>query len=153
MLVRKQIMNNTYFNDAEVPLTLQLLKTVVKRAWTRKDGNINRPSLLHAMDRLTPFAMLDLNEDQVSFLNDEQDLLTKASLVSVDDLRGHRNKMKISIPTKAEEFMLMLKRYANLLYVIFTETCTFFKALVKVIRALKEYSREARKKMSLATKG
>ena len=120
MIVQKYIIANTYFDDADVPLTYQLLKMVMKRAWTGKDGNINRPSLMHAMDGLSPFIMLDLNEYQVAVLNDEQDLLNTASLVCVTDLRGQRNKINISIPAEADKFMLMLKRYANLLYSVFT---------------------------------
>ena len=98
IIVQKHIMSNTYFDEAEVPLTLQLIKMIVKRAWTGKDGNINRPSLIHAMEGLTPFAMLDLNEDQVAHINDELDLLNRASQVSVADLRGQRSKLEISIP-------------------------------------------------------
>ena len=85
MLVQKYIIAHAYFDDADVPLTMQLLKTVVKRSWTGKDGNINRPSLLHAMDGLTPFSMLDLNEDQAASLNDEHDLINKSSMVSFAD--------------------------------------------------------------------
>ena len=72
MIVQKYIMANTYFDDADVPLTSQLLKMVMKRACTGKDGNINRPFLMHAMDGLSLFTMLDLNEYQVALLNDEQ---------------------------------------------------------------------------------
>ena len=49
--------------------------------------------------------------------------------------------------------MLMLKRYGNLLYTVFLDTCPLFKAIMEVIRALREYSREARKCMTLSTKG
>ena len=126
---------------------------VMKRAWTGKDGNINRFSLLHAMGGLSPFTMLDLNEDQVALLNDEQDLLKTASLVSISDLRVQRNKIKISILAEAKKFMVMLKRYANLLYAVFTETCPLFEALLEVICTLREFSREARKRMTMSTKG
>ena len=146
-------MANTYFDDADVPLTSQLLKMVMKRAWTGKDGNINRTSLMQAMDGLYQFTMLDLNEDQVALLNDEQDLINTTSLVSIANLRGQQNKIKISIPAEADEFMLMLKRYANLLYVVFTASCYLFKALLEVIRALREFSREACERMTMLTKG
>ena len=49
--------------------------------------------------------------------------------------------------------MLMLKRYGNLLYAVFTDTCPLFKALKEVIRALCEYSREVRDRMTLSMKG
>ena len=63
MTIQKFIMANIYFYNSDVPLTSQLLKMAMKRAWTGKDGNINRLSLLHAMDGLSPFTMLDFNED------------------------------------------------------------------------------------------
>ena len=152
MIIQKYVMANMYFDDADVPLTSQILKMVMKQAWTGKYGNIYHSSLLHTMDGLLPFTMLDLNEDQVALLNDDQDLLNMASLVSISDLRVQRNKIKISIPAEADELMVMLKRYANLLYTVFTETCPLFNALLEVIRALREFSREARKRMTMSTK-
>ena len=102
MLVQKFIMNNVYFDDADVPLTMQLLKLIAKLSWTGKDGNINRTSILHAIDGLTPFSMLDLNENQVVLLKDEQDLLNRASQVIVADLRVQRNKLKVTIPNDSD---------------------------------------------------
>ena len=71
------------------------------------------------MDGLSHFTMLDLSEDEVAMLNNEDDLITLASLVSVDDLRKQRERLKVCIPSEADEFMLMLKRYTNVVYAIF----------------------------------
>ena len=71
------------------------------------------------MDGLSPFTMLDLNEDEVALINDKQDLLNTAYLVSVEDLRLQQRKLRICIPLEADEFMLMIKRYGNLLYDVF----------------------------------
>ena len=94
MIVQNYIMTNTFFDNSDVPITSQLLKMVMKRAWTGKDGNINRPYLMHVMDGLLLFNMLDLNEGQVALLNDDQDLLNTALVVSIADFCGHRNKLK-----------------------------------------------------------
>ena len=56
---------------------------ILKRAWSGKDGNITRPSLVYAMEGLSPFPMLDLNEDEVAQIHDEDDLLTHVSLVRI----------------------------------------------------------------------
>ena len=48
--------------------------------------------------------------------------------------------------------MLMLKRYANLVYMIFSETCPHFKVLIEVILALRDLSRWARKGTTVANK-
>ena len=71
--------SNTFYDDNDVPLTAPLLKTITKRAWTGKYGNMNIPSLLHAMDGLSPFTMLDLSKDEVAMLSNEDDLITSAS--------------------------------------------------------------------------
>ena len=80
-------MSKTFYDDSDVPLTAPLMKMIIKRSWTGKDGNMNIPSLLHAMDGLSPFTMIDLSKDEVVMLNNEDDLITSAYLVSVDDLR------------------------------------------------------------------
>ena len=87
-------------DDANVTLNAPLLKTIIKRYWTGKDGNMNRPSLIHAMDGLSPFTMLDLSEDEVAMLNNEDYLITSASLVSVDNLSKKRKKRKYEFPLK-----------------------------------------------------
>ena len=135
MIVQNYIMANTFFEDADVPMISQPLKMIMKWSWTGKDGNINCLSLVHDMDGLLPFIILDLNEDEVALLNDEQDLLNTDSLVSVEYLRLQQHKLKIFIPLEADDFMLMLKRYGNVLYAVF------------------KCSREARKRMALFTKG
>ena len=153
LVIRKWIMGNVFYDDADVPLTSSLLKMVIKRAWTGKDGNVTRPSLVHAMEGLSPFLMLDMTEDEVAQLNDEEDLIASASSVSVADLRGHRKQKKISVPAEPEDFLLMLKRYANLLFAIFSNTCSLFLLVKEVIRAIRDFSREARRRMTIGTKG
>ena len=152
-IIRKWLMAAAFYDDADIPITAPLLKMIWKRAWAGKDGNISRPSLINAMEGLSPFAMLDMDEDAVAQINDEDALLDAASLISVADLRALRQRMKISIPEEAEEFMLILKRFGNLLFALFSEKCPLFRAVNEVVKALKAYSREARKNMPTNTKG
>ena len=56
------------------------------------------PSLLHAMEGLSPFTMLDLSEDKEVLLNNEHDLITSASLVSVADLMQQQNSIRSAFP-------------------------------------------------------
>ena len=65
IIVQKVVMSNTFYDDADVPLTAPLLNMIIKRDWTRKDGNIHMPSLLHAMEGFSPFTMIDLSKDGV----------------------------------------------------------------------------------------
>ena len=134
--IQKAIMTIVYYDDADVPLTAPLLKMIMKRSWTGRDGNVTRPLIVQAMEGMSPFTILDLDGDQVALLNDKEDLINSASLVSVNDLRAQQKKMKISVPFDATELLTMIKRYTNLTYYVFSETCPLFKLMREVVRAL-----------------
>ena len=52
IIIQKYVMSNTFYDDADVPLTTLLLNMITRRAWTEKEVNINRPYLLHAIQGL-----------------------------------------------------------------------------------------------------
>ena len=56
-------MVNAFYKDVDVPQTSIVVKMMLKRAWTRKDVNINHPSLLHVMKGFSPFIMIVLKKD------------------------------------------------------------------------------------------
>ena len=151
-IIRKHIMLHYKYDDAEIPITATMLKNINKRNWLGKDGNIKRPSLLNASEGISPFVVLDLDEDEVAKINDTEDALTRASTVTMQDIASLKKKMTPKIPTTAEDFMLLLKRYANLLFALFSPDCPFYKCVVKVVDALKEFSRVARETMSQMTR-
>ena len=131
MILQRYITTNNFIEDADVPMISQLLKMIMKRSWTGKDGNINCPPLVHTMYGLSPFTMLDLNEDEMELLNDEKYLLNAYSLVSAEDLRLQRRKLNICISLEGDDFMLMLKRYVNLLYAVFQTHAHSLRRLVR----------------------
>lgn len=151
-IIRKHIMLNVKYDDAEIPVTATLLKNINKRNWLGKDGNIKRPSLLNANEGLSPFTVLDLDEDEVARINDTEDALTRASTVTMQDIANLKKKLTPKIPQTSDEFMLLLKRFANLLFALFSDDCPFFKCIEKIINALKEFSRVARDTMTTVTK-
>ena len=152
VIISNQIMTNFKFEDAEVPLTTTLLKVATKRNWTGKEANINRPSLTNATEGLSLFLLLDPNEDEVAALNDDQAAINLASVVQPDDSKALKQKFVAKVPTEQDKFMLLLECYANLLVALFTAECTFFKCVICIIKSLKEYSRNARSRLSLSTK-
>ena len=151
-IIRKHIMLHYKYDDADIPITATLLKNINKRNWLGKDGNIKRPSLLNASEGLSPFIVLDLDEDEVAKINDTEDALTRASAVTMQDIANLKKKLTPKIPPTADKFMLLLKRFANLLFALFSEDCPFFLCVVKIINALKEFSRVARDSMTAMTK-
>ena len=42
IIIHKFVISYTFYDDADVTLTSPLIKIIINRAWTGKDGNINR---------------------------------------------------------------------------------------------------------------
>ena len=151
-IIRKQLMEQVRYEDAEVPITFNLLRIISKRNWLGKDGDCRNPSIVNAMDGLSPFLMKDFDNDEVAKLNSEAAALQEASHTTVEDVNKIRQKMKASVPAASDEFMLVLKRYANLLFAIFSSRSPLFKCITMIIDALRKYSRASRSAMSMQTK-
>jgi hypothetical protein len=151
-IIRKHIMSHTRYEDAEIPLTAPLLKMALKRNWTGKDGNIKRPSLLHAADGISPFLVLDLDEDEVATINEDAEAMQSASYITFEDIKSFKKKIQAKVPETAEDFALLLKRYANLLFALFSEHCSLFKCVIKIIDALKDFSKAAKEGMTKRTR-
>ena len=75
---------------------------------------------MHANDGLSPFIVLDLNEDEVAHINKEEDALQAASLITLQDIKNLNHKVKPKVPEIVKDFVLLYKRYANLLFALFT---------------------------------
>jgi hypothetical protein len=152
LIIRKNIETNTMYDDAEVPLTAPLVKMISKRNWCGKESNTRRPSILNATEGLSPFIVLDLDEDEVARLNYDDDAFNAASHTTVDDILKLRRKARAKVPDTAETFMLTLRTFANLLFALFSKDCPYLKCVIEVISAIKQFSRKAREAMSVTTK-
>ena len=84
-IIRKHIMNTTHYDDVEVTLSDPLLRMAIKRNWVSKDRKITRPLLANTTEVLSPFLVLDQTEDQVASINEDDDTLTRASYVTLQD--------------------------------------------------------------------
>ena len=120
--------------------------------WCGKESNTRRPSILNATEGLSPFIVLDLDEDEVARLNYNADALHTASHTTVDDILKLRKKAQAKVPETAELFMLTLRTFANLLFALFSEECPFLKCVLQIVKALKQFSRKAREAMSITTR-
>lgn len=132
-IIRKQVMNNVKYDDADVPLTYNSLPIISKRSWLGKDRDCRNPLVVNAMDCLTPFLMRDIDNDEVAILNAEASALFKALHTTVADVIKLKQKLKASVPTSSNKFMLVLKRYANLLFDIFSPRCPLYKCVTCLI--------------------
>ena len=140
------------FDDAEVPLYPALVKTVLKRNWTASDLG-TRAAFVNAMKGLSPFGMLDLTEEEVADMHELDGDLTAATAVTASDHRNARAKLRAHVPETAEDFMLMLKRYTNLIFALFGSQSPLYQAMYDVVQALRNFSSQARQALSQQTKG
>ena len=152
VIIRKHIMTHMRYEDAQVPLTNTILKMAAKRNWLGNEANVDCPSLVNASEGLSPFVVLDLNEDEVAALNAEDDAIASASSVTASELQATHSKRKATVPTTSENFMLMLMCFTNLVFALFGADCPLFSCLVQVVTAVKAFSRSARDKMSHVTR-
>jgi hypothetical protein len=152
MVVCNHISKHYRYEDAEVPITNNILKMAIKRNWMGKEGNVSAPSFTNSNEGLSPFLMVDLTEDEVAQVNDEDKALTTASNVTMGEIKAAKHKLKSAVPDSAEKFIHMLLCYANLLYALFGGDCPLFQSIVQIITAFKSYSRNARENFSKLTK-
>ena len=95
-------------NDADVPLYSTLLKKIVERDWTASDI-VNSAALVNSEIGLSPFAMIDLTEEDVALMKQDHEYLLNTSLLSKSEVMETRTKLIASTPTDSEGLMMMLK--------------------------------------------
>lgn len=120
-----------------------ILKMILKRDWTASDVR-KRAALVHAAKGMSPFGMVDLSEEDVATMTQEHDDLAGASSVSIADFKANRAKLKAQTPPDADGFLLMLKRYTNLLYALFSADCPLYKQMFEIVNTLRQYSANVR---------
>jgi len=89
LIIANAISKSFMFEDAEVPLYPSLLKMILKRDWTGQDVG-KRAALAHTAKGLSPFAMVDLTEDDVACMQQEADDLRSATTIMASELKAAR---------------------------------------------------------------
>ena len=146
-LVAVAVEKGYIIEDAEVALHPELTKTIIKRDWTGSDLG-KRAALVNAAKGNSPFACVDLTEEDVAEMTEDYEDLHKASAVSTADYKAARIKLKARTPSSSEGFMLMLKRYTNLQYALFSSQSPMYVQMYGIVRALRDYSPNARTKLT-----
>jgi len=128
LVVANAISKSFIFEDAEVPLYPSLLRMILKRDWTGQDVG-KRATLAHNARGLSPFKMVDLTEDDVTYMQQEDNDLKYATTVLASELKAGRKLLAAKVSKDAEGLMQMIKRFKNLLYELFSSQCPMYKQL------------------------
>ena len=146
-LVASAVEKGFIIDDAEVALHPELTKTIIKRDWTGSDLG-KRAALVNAAKGNSPFACVDLTEEDVAEMTQDYEDLLHASAVSTADYKAARVKLKARTPTSSEGFMLMLKRFTNLQFALFSSQSPLYVQMYGIVQALRDYSPNARSKLT-----
>ena len=145
-IIAETLQNTSNYEDAEVPLYPTLLKTIKARDWTAADMGFT-PSYLNAAKGLSPFAMIDFTLEDIAVMTNTDNDINLATQIAPADLRAARSKVKAVVPATGDDLLLMIKRFANLIYALFTSQSPLYKELHIIIKALKSFSLNARKNL------
>jgi len=129
------------YKDDGVQCTPELFKMIKKRDWMGGD-NSKCPLFGNAMKGLSPFAMLDLSEDEVSDLMAIDTALQLASTTTVADYKP-KSSYFAKVPASAEDFLVMIKRFAYLLFALFGGACPLFLHIVNIVENILQLSKSA----------
>ena len=146
-VLSQAIESSFYYDEAEVLLYPTLLKMILKRDWTSGDIG-KRAALVNATKGLSPFAMVDMTEEDVAIMMESHVDMENATTLTAADFKAARSKLKPRVPDTAEEFLTMLRRFANLLYALFSSQCPLYKELIEIVSGLKTLSPNARAKLT-----
>ena len=78
--------------------------------------------------------------------------LLNASLVSTSEVKATRTKLITLTTTDPEVFMIILNRFANLLFALFSSYFPLYKQVHAIIKAPKDYSPNERADLQQDTK-
>ena len=82
--------------------------------------------------------MVDVYNDDGTRMQHEHEDILNTSLVSTSEFKSVRSKLVTQNPKESEEFMLMLKRFTNLLFALFVGSRPFYRQIKSIIDALRE---------------
>jgi len=118
---------------------------ILKRHWTGQDVG-KRAALAHTAKGLSPFALVDLTEDDVACMQQEADDLRSSTTIMASELKA------VQVPEDADGLMQMIKRFANPLYALFSSQCLMYKQPYKIVKELREHSPNARTQLGRKAK-
>lgn len=129
------------FDEERIPIYHELKKMVAQRKWTGGEAGGN-PKLAYACYGLTPFAMLDLTEDEISQMDFDHDLQSAATGITLTELKSTTKKLTATVPEDGRTWRSMILKFTNLVYNLFEGTSPIFERFVLLAKALRDYPPE-----------
>ena len=139
------------FEDADIPVYPELKKMILKRNWVGGEAGGN-PKYAYACYGLTPFAMLDLTEDQIATMEMDQHFLRESSTITPQDIKASKGKLQATIPTDGTKWKQIILRFTNLLLLLFKGDCPLYIKMLDIAKALRKYPTEVMQNLPMHAK-
>ena len=134
------------FEGSEVPI-YPATKKNSKQGWSASDMG-KRAALVNESKGISHFVLIDILEEYIDVTAQHYEDLQRTTVVSIVELNIARLNVMAQTPVSAEEFMIMLKKFSNLLHTLFTSQCPLYKYRHGTIKAFWGYFTNSRAKLS-----
>jgi hypothetical protein len=139
LIIAETLNANNRFDDADIPIYPELRKMIMKRNWTGGEAG-GTPKFPYACYGLTPFAMIDLTEDQIAEMEFNQHLIGESTTTTPQDIKKATSKLTATLPETSEQWKQIILRFTNLLLALFKVECPLYLKLVDIVKAIRTYS-------------
>ena len=141
MIVAETLGGPTRFDYVEMQIYPELKKSILKRNWTGGEaGGI--PRYPYACYGITPFAMLDLNDDQVASMEMQHTTLAESSIITPSDIRATKVKLVATVPASGAKWREVILKFTNLLFLIFKGEYPLYTKMLEISKVLNKYRLE-----------
>ncbi len=120
---------------------------ILKRAWTAQDLG-KRSAFANAAKGVTTWAMIDFSDNDVVEMYMTASDYAQATHITSGEVNKLWKKLKARVPATSDKLILMLKRYTNFLYAMFSSRCPLYLKMRKILSALLDLHPSAQDRMS-----
>ena len=146
IIVRTHVDLYLKYREAKVKLYYPLVQMIIKRDF---EEETTTSCLKSAVKGLTPFAVPELTDDEANRINELALALETATSTTIKDVSAAT--IKLDVPASSEQLTKRLKRFVNLLFVLFGASCPLLRQVDYLIADLEDYTDYARIGMSRRT--
>ena len=150
-IVAELLAGSARFEDVDIPIYPELKKMILERNWVGGEAG-GAPKYAYACYGISPFAMLDLSEDQIADMEFTHSYLLASSSVAPADIKSAKSKVLAKVPDCSTKWLQVLKRFTNLLFLVFTPSSPLYRRCLEIIKALWQYPSEVIAKLPLHAK-
>ncbi len=144
--VRECLERVSIFEDVEIMIYGDLVQMILDRKFD--GGDMKDATYANATKGISPFAMIDVSEEDIAEMNQEDEDRGKATVITSADNKAARSKISAKVPESVEGVISRLKELTSLTYAIFGPLSPGYLALHKVVHTMVQLKKRIGNKLS-----